>query len=439
MTTNYKCYKCRKMFKQKGHLDNHLNRKRTCQRCNKSFKTDYAYIDGIAVHIEEYIEKKEKEKNKIKCNKGHSLVLVNGKKRRSHFRHKNSGDVGGTPMTNWHVNWQSKFPVTEICYPKKEGQIKDRRADIVIEKHNTIIEIQHSNIDEANVICRNNDYKLHNKELIWVVDGNTDDIKLEELSDGQFLIIFNEDWKYKSFSHTYDFILLDISGKIFKIPVKKVTTTMIKLKEYRLMKDVVSKLQTNPQEVWDLWEDDNSCKCNLILWQKGAGNGKTYGLWKEVIENPNKDLFILLATKHSEKTVILDELKDQHSRGDEFHLEDCVEHPDELIKSITPIYPYGREEGIPSQYELKYKHKTNGRKVTIVIATVDSFYYNITDINWKCKDPFETLVPNFLNEGATKVKVAGKFRFAGNWRYLNKKTQIISIVSPPHKSLLTHL
>ena len=405
------------MFKQKGHLDNHLNRKRTCQRCNKSFKTDYAYIDGIAVHIEEYIEKKEKEKNKIKCNKGHSLVLVNGKKRRPHFRHKNSGDVGGTPMTNWHVNWQSKFPVTEICYPKKEGQIKDRRADIVIEKHNTIIEIQHSNIDEANVICRNNDYKLHNKELIWVVDGNTDDVKLEELSDGQFLIIFNKDWKYKSFSHTYDFILLDISGKIFKIPVKKVTTTMIKLKEYRLMKDVVSKMQTNPQEVWDLWEDDNSCKCTLTIWQKGAGNGKTYGLWKEIIENPDKDTFLVLATKHSEKTVILNELNDQQDRK-EFYIKQNV---------YDDIKGFPDEDGkVDSrQYVLTYTHKTNSRKITVIIATVSSFYYNITTMNKNCSDPFKTLVPNFLNEVATKVnKNNGEFRFAGDTRYLNKKTQI---------------
>ena len=64
-------------------------------------------------------------------------------------------------------------------------------------------------------------------------------------------------------------------------------------------------------------------------------------------------------------------------------------------------------------------------KVTIVIATVASFYFNITDINWNCKYPFKTLVPNFLNEGATKVnKNNGAFRFAGDTRCLNKKTQI---------------
>tara|TARA_B110000967_G_C18890733_1_gene567178 strand:+ start:227 stop:3712 length:3486 start_codon:yes stop_codon:yes gene_type:complete len=412
--SNYECYKCKKNFQQKGHLHNHLNRKKTCQKCDKNFKTNYAYIDGKAIHVKDYIKKKEQ--HLITCNKGHKLVLVNGQKIKCHFRHKNSDDVGGYPMTDWHANWQSKFPVTEIWYRKKEGQIKDRRADIVIEKYNMIIEIQHSNIDDANVTCRDNDYKLHNKELIWVVDGNTPDVKLEELSNGQFLIIFNEDWKYKSFSHTYDFILLDISEKIFKIPVKKVTTTMIKLKEYKLIDDVVSKLQTNPKKVWDLWEDDNSCKCNLILLQKGAGNGKTYGLWKEVLENPDKEIFIILATKHSEKAVILNELKDQKKRN-EFHIKQNVHN--EEIKGIP------KDNEVCKQYNLKYSHKTNDRKVTVIIATVASFYYNITTMNVNCSDPFSSLVPNFMNEGATKVNSNnGAFRFAGERIYLNKKTQI---------------
>ena len=40
-------------------------------------------------------------------------------------------------------------------------------------------------------------------------------------------------------------------------------------------------------------------------------------------------------------------------------------------------------------------------------------------------DPWKTLVPNFLNEGATKVRGKnGAFRFAKKIRYLNKKTQI---------------
>ena len=41
----HQCF-IKKTFQQKGHLENHLNRKRTCQKCDKNFKTDYAYING---------------------------------------------------------------------------------------------------------------------------------------------------------------------------------------------------------------------------------------------------------------------------------------------------------------------------------------------------------------------------------------------------------
>ena len=309
-------------------------------------------------------------------------------------------------MTNWHIEWQRKFPLTEVWYRKKEGQIKDRRADIVIENHDTVIEIEHSGKTLEEIICKDNDYKLHNKDVIWVIDGNTNDVKLEELSTGNFLIIFNKDWKYKSFTHTYDFILLDIRGKIFKIPVKEVKTRMIKIKEYKTIDIVVSKLQTNPKKVWDLWEDDNSCPCTLTYWQKGAGNGKTYGLWKSVLENPDKDTFILLATKHSEKVVILNELRDQLDRR-EYYIDRELEHTGDPVDGvdIKEIYRrYAKEDDTPSQYELKYTHKRNGRKINVIIATVSSFYFNITEINWDSSDPFKTLVPNFLNEGPNKIK-----------------------------------
>lgn len=415
MPKSYECYKCQKKFDQKSHYDTHLSRTRTCQKCDSNFKTNYAYIDGTPIHITKYLEKYSKKEKKIKCNKGHNLILVNGPHRISHFRHKNGGDVGGQPMTNWHSEWQRLFPVTEIWFRKIDGQIKDRRADIVIENHNTIIEIEHSGKTEEEIIIKHNDYKLHGYDIIWIIDGNTPDIKLEKLSTGQFLIIFNNSWKFISFIHNYNFILLDISGKIFKIPVKKVKVNMIKLKEYKSIECVVSKLQSNPKQIWDLWVDDNSCESNLIIWQAGAGNGKTYGLWKEVISNPDKDTFIILATKHSEKTVILNELKEQQERN-EYHI---VEN---IYEDIDGFPEEGEE---PRQYILTFTHKISGREITIIIGTVSSFYFNITTINRNSSDPFSSLVPNFLIEGATKVNLnTGGFKFAGDWRYLNKKTQI---------------
>ena len=89
-------------------------------------------------------------------------------------------------MTEWHSEWQSKFPVTEIYLRKKDGQVRDRIADILIEKHDTIIEIEHSGKILEYIVCKAADCKLHNKDIIWIIDGNTDDVKLEELSNGQF-------------------------------------------------------------------------------------------------------------------------------------------------------------------------------------------------------------------------------------------------------------
>lgn len=420
----YKCHKCSKTFKQKGHYENHLRRKNTCQRCDRNFKTDYAYINGEPIHVSDYVNCSNKRRNEIRCSKGHTLVLVNGASRRSHFRHKRSCDVthNGAPMTSWHIEWQRKFPLTEVWYRRKEGQIKDRRADIVVEGHNMVIEVEHSGKTVEEVVCKDKDYRLHNMGLIWIVDGNTDDVRSERLSNGQFIISFGESWKYKAFSHTCDFILLDIRGDIFKIPVKKVTAAMIKVKESKPLDVVVSKLLTNPKKVWDLWEDDNSCKCLTILWQKGAGCGKTWGLWEQVIKNPDKDTFFILVTKHSEKTVILEELKAQQRR-EEFHIQENIHRRDEEDGYIEGIPD---DDGLtdPRQYVLAYTHKMSGRKVTIIVATVASFYYNLTMMSHNCSDPYSTLVPNFLREGAIKVKPDGAFRFAGGTRVLNKKTQI---------------
>ena len=85
-----------------------------------------------------------------------------------------------------------------------------------------MIEIQHSYIDKENVIDRDNDYKQHNLQVLWLIDGNTRDVVLEKLSTDNYIITFNDSWKYSSFSHIYEFVLLDVEDKIFKIPVTKV-------------------------------------------------------------------------------------------------------------------------------------------------------------------------------------------------------------------------
>ena len=134
--TTYSCYKCGKLFNQKGHLDAHLNKKNTCQKCNCNFKTNYAYFNDKTIHISDYI--KTKLTSNIKCDKGHELIFANGKIIKPYFRHKHSKDVDNNPMSNFHIEWQRQFPVTEVYYPKIKGQIKSRRADIDINEHNMV-------------------------------------------------------------------------------------------------------------------------------------------------------------------------------------------------------------------------------------------------------------------------------------------------------------
>ena len=68
--------------------------------------------------------------------------------------------------------------------------------------------------------------------------------------------------------------ITDNKKQIFKLLNKSIVSQLNNKHE-------MGKLLNDPLNIWDLWNDDNSCKCNLTLWQKGAGNGKTYGLWEQ--------------------------------------------------------------------------------------------------------------------------------------------------------------
>ena len=62
-----------------------------------------------------------------------------------------------------------------------KNQIDDRRADVLIEEHNLILEFQHSKINIKEVNDRANDYNFHNKKIIWIIDGNNS-IKVTKLN-----------------------------------------------------------------------------------------------------------------------------------------------------------------------------------------------------------------------------------------------------------------
>ena len=375
--------------------------------CNPKFETQYAYVNSKYIHIDDY---KKELSNSIKCLNGHELVYVDCINKKKHFRHKNTSDVFGYPMTEWHAEWQGNFPETEKHFDIKDGQSKKRIADIVLSNKNYIVEIQHSEISYSEIICRTNDYALHGMSLIWIIDGNTIDIELEELSDGNFLIIFHNDWKYKSFTQKYDYILLDVKGKIFKIGVKQVCNKMFLAKEYRTKKEVIIKLLENPDELWDMWKDDNEIKASLTIQQKGAGNGKTFGIWKSILENKDKELYIILTKVKAAVQVINKELEDQSKRN-EFHIVDNIEYLDDI-------------SGKQKQLIKHFKHKKSKRVCKVIIGTVDSFIYNITENKTNKNDFFEGLLDTINEYGCLKLKYNGCMKYGGQSINLNRKTQI---------------
>ena len=99
---------------------------------------------------------------------------------RTHFAHKRNAplclDNWKHDMSNWHFEWQSKFPIDnrEIVV-EKDGIV--HRADILI--NDTVIEFQHSPISGEEFEARNIFYKSCGYRVVWLFDA-TDKMKMDD-------------------------------------------------------------------------------------------------------------------------------------------------------------------------------------------------------------------------------------------------------------------
>lgn len=100
------------------------------------------------------------------------LVLKMGQIVAHHFSHpKNSlcGDNWNYDMSEWHINWQSRFPkkMQEVV---KTYNGQRHRADVLIEEAKTVIEFQHSPMSIDEFEDRNWFYNRLGYHVIWVFD-----------------------------------------------------------------------------------------------------------------------------------------------------------------------------------------------------------------------------------------------------------------------------
>ena len=373
-----------------------------------NFQSQYAFVDDESIHINEYIKiKNEETKSKIKCHKGHNLVCVNGYKNKPHFRHKNTDELDKNPMTEWHCEWQGNFKNTEIDFKKKDAQIKDRRADVVIKDSMFNIEFQHSYIELSEVQNRKHDYKLHDRNIIWVIDGNNT-VKVRHLhysnSNRYYLEFISDPWKYENFID-FDFIFIDINQELYKIYPSYVKNCMIDVEPPFDKQTFIKYVNENNPEIYTV---NIPLQCSLYIKQQGAGNGKTFGLIQN-IESQDFECykcFIIVSKQHSAKTIIYNELKSQ------------IEN--KFLKHITELHVVNEKK----KYQITYTNTRTGNKCQILIATIDSIMWSLGNNQNKDINKFEGIVSSIIDGYMEEQKVKS-LKCNGKSYTLNKELCLI--------------
>ena len=114
------------------------------------------------------------------CRNPVAVRAANSNDVRTHFWHghkRNSClDNWKYDMSDWHFEWQSKFPIeSREVVVEKDGVV--HRADILI--NGTVIEFQHSPISGEEFETRNSFYKSCGYRVVWLFDA-TDKMKIDD-------------------------------------------------------------------------------------------------------------------------------------------------------------------------------------------------------------------------------------------------------------------
>ncbi len=340
-------------------------------------KNNNEYIEDI--DFDDYLNLKNKDLFKIKCFLNHELVFCNGPIIKPYFRHKNSNDFSNCYMSKWHLEFQSNFDKneTEIEFIKKDNkQIKSRRADISLKNTDYIVELQHSRIELQEVRNRKHDYNLHNKEILWIIDGNN---RIDVINKNNRLYLEFKgysNWKYDSFKD-YKFIFIDINDNIYVIFPNLIKNNMIDVIKPYNKKEFINILKTNI----NLINIDIPFQSNLYIKQQGAGNGKTFGIIQAIDNNDDFLLyksFIIVSKQHSAKTIIYNEFKEQYNNG--------------LLKNIKDI------EFIENNKQYIITFNKNDIKCKIVICTIDSLFFQLGNFNNTYTNKFEGLIQSIITD-----------------------------------------
>ena len=369
-------------------------------KCN-NYHLLYAFYNNKPININDYIKINSKPTN-IKCCHNHLLIFNN-----NNFIHKFDNDVDDIHSL-WHKEWQSYFPYTEITYYKEDiRQIKTRRADIVLPKTKFNIEIQHSKISRIEVSQRKSDYLIHNREIIWIINGSSDDNINIINNENRYIIEFNDNnkWIYQSFIN-YNFIFIDYNNYIYKLNPKNVKNNMIDVIKFHKF-NFIKNLQKNNIDC--IIKNEIINQCNLYIKQQGAGNGKTFGLIQNLKNKKfsHYDFFIIVSKQHSAKTIIYNEFINQINNGNLNEIE--------LLNNENEHYS-------DKKYQISFRNKITNKISHILISTVDSLMYKLGDKNNDNINKFEGIVKSLCDECINEdFNNMTYIKYNNNYFNLNKK------------------
>ena len=382
--------------------------------CNVNFESKYARIDGKTVSIDEYL--RNPLGTDIKClPHGHQLTSVNCTTKRSHFRHKNSNDTGGSPMTKWHAEWQSNFIHTEKDFNNNSNQLRARRADIVVPEFKRIIEIQHSKISSGEVNERMKDYKVHNHTVEWVLDAQNS-IQIKKLGDRNVLYFTSNMWLFESFLSCTT-VYYDINEFIYKVNPTLVRSCQIEVCDPKPKGEFILDISNNAE----IWKTDEIPQAHIYVKQKGAGSGKTYGMMQLLNSDPEISTFkfiIFITKQHSAVNVMFTEFMEQYA---DKKLPNIILYEEPIVNEGEVDYsPYMFRK----QYIVTYTHSITKVITVAIFGTVDSFTYAVGESQSDVHDTFVGIVKSMI-DGYSKVKRSGRMDYASVNPYINKEAIIM--------------
>lgn len=138
----YSCEKCAKIFSQKSHYDNHLNRKKPCEM----------QTDKLKVLIDKAVEEKLKELNiKLILNNTENNIIINNT-----VNNKEQMDISK----------MSKLELLEKCKELGITRCNSKNKTQLIESINSKIKSSNNFIEESNIVLLNEEISKHNTPII---------------------------------------------------------------------------------------------------------------------------------------------------------------------------------------------------------------------------------------------------------------------------------